>query len=143
MIGRLNHVGIAVPDLEAAMQLYRDTLGADVSPAKPLPDHGVTVAFVTLPNSLVELMAPLGDASPLRGFLDKNPAGGMHHLCFEVSDMATACATLVHAGARVLGTPRRGAHGLPVVFLHPKDFAGTLIELEEHRPDDAPSAFRS
>ena len=133
-IGRLNHVGIAVPDLAAATRLYRDTLGAAVSDAQPLPAHGVTVAFVTLPNSLVELLQPLGAASPLQAFLDKNPAGGLHHLCFEVADLAGACAALASEGARVLGTPRLGAHGHPVVFLHPKDFTGTLIELEEHAP---------
>ena len=133
-IGRLNHVGIAVPDLAAATRLYRDTLGAAVSDAQPLPAHGVTVAFVTLPNSLVELLEPIGVASPLQTFLDKSPAGGLHHLCFEVPDIAAACAALTAEGARVLGTPRTGAHGRPVVFLHPKDFTGTLIELEEHAP---------
>ncbi len=135
MIGRLNHVGIAVPDLDAAARLYRDTLCAEVSTPAALPEHGVTVVFVMLPNSLVELMSPLGTSSPLRSFLDKNPAGGMHHLCFEVPDIAAASAVLNRRGARVLGdgTPKIGAHGLPVVFLHPKDFAGTLIELEEHR----------
>lgn len=134
MIGRLNHVGIAVPDIAAAAALYAGTLGADVSVPMDLPEHGVTVAFVSLPNSLVELMMPLGPASPLAAFLAKTPAGGMHHLCFEVADLAAACEALRLSGARVLGTPRPGAHGLPVVFLHPKDFAGTLIELEEHRP---------
>ena len=134
MIGRLNHVGLAVPDLEASIRLYRGLLEAEVSEPRDLPVHGVRVAFVALPNSLVELMAPLGPSSPLLGFLQKSPSGGMHHLCFEVPDIAAACASLVRDGARVLGTPRNGAHGLPVVFLHPKDFAGTLIELEEHRP---------
>ena len=133
MIGRLNHVAIAVRDLAAASATYRDTLGASVSVPTTLPDHGVTVVFVTLPNSKLELLAPLGDASPLRGFLDRNPDGGMHHICFEVDDLARARDALVAAGARVLGgpEPKIGAHGLPVLFLHPKDFCGTLIELEE------------
>ena len=134
MIGRLNHVGLAVPDLATAAALYQATLGADVSAPVDLHDHGVTVAFVSLPNSLVELMAPLGAASPLTAFMARNPAGGMHHLCFEVADLVAACEALRLSGARVIGAPRLGAHGLPVVFLHPKDFAGTLIELEEHRP---------
>lgn len=133
MIGRLNHVAIAVPDLTAAAALYRDALGARVSAPMPLPEHGVTVVFVTLPNSKVELLSPLGPESPVRGFLERNPAGGMHHICFEVENLAAARDTLLAAGARVLGTgePTLGAHGLPVVFLHPKDFNGTLIELEE------------
>ena len=140
MIGRLNHVAIAVPDLEVATATYRDSLGAVVSEPQALPEHGVTVVFVTLPNSKVELMAPLGEASPLQGFLDRNPVGGLHHLCFEVNDIAAARDRLVATGARPLGTgeARIGAHGHPVLFLHPKDFCGTLIELEEVR--DGPVA---
>ncbi|MGN6100784.1 MAG: methylmalonyl-CoA epimerase [Devosia sp.] len=137
MIGRLNHVALAVPDLAAAAARYRDLLGASVSEPMPLPEHGVTLVFVTLENSKVELMAPLGDASPIAGFLEKRPGGGMHHVCFEVNDLASAIETLRAAGARVLGdgAPRTGAHGLPVVFLSPKDFDGTLIELEEKKPE--------
>ncbi len=133
MIGRLNHVAIAVPDLEAATAKYHDGLGAKVSAPQALPEHGVTVVFVELENSKVELLHPLGEGSPIASFLDKNPAGGMHHMCFEVSDWAAAAETLIQSGARVLGdgTPKIGAHGLPVLFLHPKDFDGTLIELEE------------
>lgn len=133
MIGRLNHVALAVPDIEAAAALYRGALGASVSAPQPLPEHGVTVVFVTLPNSKVELMEPLGPDSPLAAFLARQPAGGMHHLCFEVDDLVAARDRLVAEGARVLGgpEPRLGAHGLPVLFLHPKDFAGTLIELEQ------------
>lgn len=133
MIGRLNHVAIAVPDLAAASALYKASLGAVVSAPIALPEHGVTVVFVDLPNSKVELLEPLGDASPIGAFLERNPAGGVHHLCFEVGDIRAAVRTLREAGARVLGNgePRIGAHGKPVVFLHPKDFAGTLIELEE------------
>lgn len=133
MIGRLNHVAIAVPDLDAASTLYRTALGATVSAPQPLPAHGVTVVFVTLPNSKVELLAPLGESAPLRTFLERHPAGGLHHLCFEVDDLAVARDTLLAAGARVLGPadPQIGAHGLPVLFLHPKDFGGTLIELEQ------------
>ncbi|HLY46165.1 MAG TPA: methylmalonyl-CoA epimerase [Stellaceae bacterium] len=133
MIGRLNHVAIVVPDLAAAASLYRNALGARVSEPQPLPAHGVTVVFVELPNSRIELLEPLGDASPVRGFLDKNPAGGMHHLCYEVADIIAARDRLVAAGARVIGDgePRLGAHDKPVLFLHPKDFCGTLIELEE------------
>ncbi len=133
MIGRLNHVAIAVPDLEAAVRLYATVLGAEVSGPMPLPEHGVTVVFVTLPNSKVELMTPLGATSPLAPFLARNPQGGMHHICFEVDDLASARDALLAEGARVIGdgTPRIGAHGLPVLFLHPKDFCGTLIELEE------------
>ena len=131
MIGRLNHVAIAVPDLAAAARLYRQMLGADVGPPQDLPEHGVTVVFVTLPNTKVELLAPLGDASPIQGFLDKTPAGGIHHLCFEVPDIAAARDKLVAEGARVLGAVKTGAHGKPVLFLHPKDFTGTLIELEQ------------
>ena len=133
MIGRLNHVAIAVPDLEKATARYRDWLGGTVSEPLDLPEHGVTVVFVTLDNSKVELLHPFGAGSPIAGFLDKNPSGGVHHICFEVEDIAAAAARLVAEGARVLGDgrPKIGAHGLPVVFLHPKDFDGTLIELEE------------
>ena len=133
MIGRLNHVAIAVPDLEAASAVYRDTLGARVSEPEDLPDHGVTVVFVTLPNTSIELVAPLGPESPLAGFLERHPAGGMHHVCYEVDDIIAARDRLKERGARVLGggQPATGAHGKPVLFLHPKDFCGTLIELEE------------
>ena len=133
MIGRLNHVAIAVPDLEAARALYRDTLGADVGPPQDEPDHGVTVVFITLPNTKIELLHPLGEASPIAGFLEKNPSGGIHHICYEVDDILAARDRLVEQGARVLGTgePKIGAHGKPVLFLHPKDFTGTLIELEQ------------
>jgi methylmalonyl-CoA/ethylmalonyl-CoA epimerase len=133
MIGRLNHVAIVVPDLEAAVRLYRDALGASVSPPHPLPAHGVTVVFVELPNSKIELLEPLGDNSPVRSYLDRSPAGGMHHLCYEVDDIIAARNRLVAAGARVLGDgePRLGAHDKPVLFLHPRDFCGTLIELEQ------------
>ena len=133
MIGRLNHVAIAVPELAAAVRIYADGLGADVSEPLALPEHGVTVVFVTLPNSKVELMAPLGDASPITTFLERNPQGGMHHLCYEVEDLAAARDRLAAAGLRVLGSgePRIGAHGRPVLFLHPKDLLGTLVELEE------------
>lgn len=133
MIGRLNHVAIAVPDLAAATAIYRDTLGATVSAPVPLPAHGVTTVFVTLPNTKIELITPLGEASPIRAFLARNPAGGMHHLCFEVADIRAARDRLVAAGARILGDgePQPGAHGKPVLFLHPRDFSGTLIELEE------------
>ena len=131
MIGRLNHVAIAVPDLARAAALYRDSLGATVSEAVALPDHGVTTVFVELANTRIELIAPLGERSPIAGFLDRNPAGGIHHLCYEVADVAAASRALAAAGARVLGPPKTGAHGKPVVFLHPKDFLGTLIELEQ------------
>lgn len=133
MIGRLNHVAIAVPDLEAAAAQYRTMLGATVGAPQDEPDHGVTVVFIELPNTKIELLYPLGDASPIRGFLDKNPAGGIHHLCFEVDDIIAARDRLKAAGARVLGTgePKTGAHGKPVLFLHPKDFNGSLIELEQ------------
>lgn len=133
MIGRLNHVAIAVPDLPAATATYRDTLGAAVSPPLDLPEHGVTVVFVELPNTKIELLHPLGEGSPIGAFLAKAPAGGIHHLCYEVDDIAAARDRLVGAGARVLGDgqPKIGAHGKPVLFLHPKDFAGTLIELEQ------------
>ena len=133
MIGRLNHVAIAVPDLAAASALYRGTLGAEVSEPLDLPEHGVTTVFVALPNTKLELLHPLGESSPIEGFLAKNPAGGIHHLCYEVDDIAAARDRLVAEGARVLGDgePRTGAHGKPVIFLHPKDFCGTLIELEQ------------
>ncbi|MGC2414718.1 MAG: methylmalonyl-CoA epimerase [Stellaceae bacterium] len=133
MIGRLNHVAIVVPDLAAAAAQYRDVLGARVSPPAALPAHGVTVVFVELANSKIELLEPLGADSPVRGFLDKNPSGGMHHLCYEVPDIIAARDRLRAAGARVLGDgePKIGAHDKPVLFLHPKDFCGTLIELEQ------------
>ena len=133
MIGRLNHVAIAVPDLAAATALYRDTLGARVSDPLPQPAHGVTVVFIELPNTKVELLYPLGENSPIKGFLDKNPSGGIHHMCFEVEDILSARDTLKSQGARVLGDgePKIGAHGKPVLFLHPKDFNGCLIELEQ------------
>ena len=133
MIGRLNHVAIAVPDLEAAAAQYRDTLGAEVGPPQDEPDHGVTVVFITLPNTKIELLYPLGENSPIRGFLDKNPSGGIHHVCYEVDDILTARDRLQASGARVLGDgePKIGAHGKPVLFLHPKDFTGTLVELEQ------------
>ena len=133
MIGRLNHVAIAVPDLAAAARLYGETLGARLSPPLPQPDHGVTVVFVDLPNTRIELLHPLGEGSPIAGFLARNPAGGIHHLCYEVADIRASRDRLVGQGARILGDgePRRGAHGKPVLFLHPKDFLGTLIELEE------------
>ena len=133
MIGRLNHVAIAVPDLAAAAAQYRDTLGASVSDARPLPEHGVTIVFVELPNSNIELMQPLGDQSPIAAFLQRNPAGGVHHICYEVPDILAARDRLRRAGLRFIGdgTPRPGAHGNPVLFCHPKDFAGTLVELEE------------
>ncbi len=131
MIGRLNHVAMAVPDLAAAVATWRDTLGARVSEPKALPAQGVTVVVVEFGNTHVELMEPLGASSPIAGFLARHPSGGMHHVCFEVADIAEACSRLAEAGARVLGEPAPGAHGKPVVFLHPKDFSGTLIELEE------------
>lgn len=133
MIGRLNHVAIVVPNLERAAALYRDTLGAQVSAPVDLPEHGVTTVFVELPNTKIELLHPLGEQSPIAKFLQSNPGGGMHHLCFEVADIAAARDRLVGAGARILGdgNPRTGAHGKPVLFLHPKDFCGTLIEIEQ------------
>lgn len=133
MIGRLNHVAIAVPDLDAAVTRYRDLLGANVSGPMDLPEHGVTVVFVELDNTKIELMAVLGCNSPVAGFMAKNPAGGVHHICYEVKDLADSAQRLIQGGARVLGDgePKTGAHGLPVLFLHPKDFDGTLIELEE------------
>jgi methylmalonyl-CoA/ethylmalonyl-CoA epimerase len=133
MIGRLNHVAIAVPDLEAATAKYRDVLGAQVSAPQDEPDHGVTVVFVELPNTKVELLYPLGENSPIQSFLDKNPNGGIHHVCYEVDDIIAAREQLEETGARVLGDgePKIGAHRKPVLFLHPKDFAGTLVELEQ------------
>lgn len=133
MLGRLNHVAIAVPDLGAAVALYRDTLGARVSQPQALPDHGVTVVFVELDNTKVELLEPLGAGSPIAAFLEKNPAGGMHHICYEVGDIVAARDRLLEGGARILGDgdPKTGAHGKSVLFLHPKDFAGTLVELEQ------------
>jgi methylmalonyl-CoA/ethylmalonyl-CoA epimerase len=133
MIGRLNHVAIAVRDIEAASQVYRNTLGAEVSDPEALEEHGVTVVFITLPNTKIELLEPLGADSPIAKFLEKNPDGGIHHVCYEVDDIAAAKDRLVNSGARVLGfgEPKIGAHGKPVLFLHPKDFNGTLIELEQ------------
>lgn len=133
MIGRLNHVAIAVPDLEAACAQYRTMLGADVGAPQDEPDHGVTVVFITLPNTKIELLFPLGEASPIKGFLDKNPSGGIHHICYEVDDILVARDHLLTEGARVLGggEPKIGAHGKPVLFLHPKDFNGCLVELEQ------------
>ena len=133
MIGKLNHVAIAVPDLEAAADQYRNALVAKVGQAQDEPDHGVTVVFIELPNTKIELLYPLGDASPINGFLEKNPAGGIHHICYEVDDILAARDQLSATGARVLGdgTPKIGAHGKPVLFLHPKDFNGCLVELEQ------------
>jgi len=133
MIGRLNHVAIAVRDLDAAARLYRDVLGATVSQPQPLHEHGVTVVFVDLPNTKIELLEPLGEGSPIAGFLERNSGGGLHHVCYEVEDILAARDTLARAGTRTLGggEPRTGAHGKPVLFLHPKDFQGVLIELEQ------------
>jgi len=133
MIGRLNHIAIVVPELSAASAVYRQVLGARVSEPSPLPAHGVTVVFVELPNTKIELLEPLGEDSPVRSFLERNPAGGMHHLCYEVGDIIAARDRLRAEGARVLGDgePRLGAHDKPVLFLHPRDFCGTLIELEQ------------
>jgi methylmalonyl-CoA/ethylmalonyl-CoA epimerase len=133
VIGRLNHIAIAVPDLAAAAAIYRDTLGAAVSAPQPEPAHGVTVVFVTLPNTKIELLHPLGAKSPIASFLERNPSGGIHHVCYEVADIRAARDRLKSGGARVLGDgePKIGAHGKPVLFLHPKDFCGTLIELEQ------------
>lgn len=133
MLGRLNHIAIAVPDLAAATSVYRDTLGARVSAPQALPEHGVTVVFIDLGNTKVELLEPLGEDSAIAGFVAKNPAGGMHHVCYEVDDIIGARDRLIASGARVLGSgePRIGAHGKPVLFLHPKDFLGTLVELEQ------------
>jgi methylmalonyl-CoA/ethylmalonyl-CoA epimerase len=133
MIGRLNHVAIAVPDLDAATRLYRDTLGATVSAPKAQPAHGVTVVFVELPNTKIELLEQLGENSPIKAFLERSPSGGIHHICYEVEDIYAARDQLKEQGARVLGDgePKLGAHDKPVLFLHPKDFAGTLVELEQ------------
>jgi len=133
MIGRLNHVAVVVPDLDAAAARYRDDLGARVSAPVDLPEHGVTTVFVELSNTKIELLKPLGDDSPIAAFLQRNASGGMHHLCFEVDDIHAARDRLVKSGARVLGDgePKTGAHGKPVLFLHPKDFSGTLIEIEQ------------
>jgi methylmalonyl-CoA/ethylmalonyl-CoA epimerase len=133
MLGRLNHVAIAVPDLAAATASYRDTLGASVGEPQALPVHGVTVVFIDVGNTKIELLEPLGEASPIAAFLDRNPSGGMHHVCYEVDDIIVARNRLRAAGMRVLGDgePKTGAHGKPVLFLHPKDFQGTLIELEQ------------
>jgi methylmalonyl-CoA/ethylmalonyl-CoA epimerase len=133
MIGRLNHVAIAVSDLAQAMQTYREMLGAEVSDPVPQPDHGVTTVFITLPNTKIELIAPLGENSPISNFLLRNPQGGIHHVCYEVSDIRAARDRLRQRGARILGDgePKIGAHGKPVLFLHPKDFGGTLIEIEQ------------
>jgi methylmalonyl-CoA/ethylmalonyl-CoA epimerase len=133
MIGRLNHVAIAVIDIAAGSALYRDVLGAKVSEPVPQPEHGVTTVFVELPNTKIELISPLGETSPIQGFLDRNPFGGIHHICYEVADVRAAARDLAARGARVLGEgePKIGAHGKPVIFIHPKDFLGTLIELEQ------------
>lgn len=141
MIGRVNHIAIAVPDLDKAAARYRDFLGAKVSESQDLPEHGVRVMFIDTGNTKVELLTPLGEGSPIAAFLAKNPDGGMHHICFEVPEISGVARRLVEAGARVLGdgVPKTGAHGLPVLFLHPKDFDGTLIELEEVKPDFSPA----
>lgn len=133
MIGRLNHVAIACPDVHEAAKVYKGTLGATVSEAVPQPDHGVTTIFVELPNTKIELLEPLGEDSPIANFLKKNPKGGIHHVCYEVEDINAACDKMKKEGATITGTgePRIGAHGKPVVFLHPRDFNGTLIELEQ------------
>ncbi|RWP49308.1 methylmalonyl-CoA epimerase [Mesorhizobium sp.] len=133
MLGRLNHVALAVPDLAAATATYRDTLGARVTAPQALPEHGVTVVFVDVGNTKIELLEPLGEASPIAAFLEKNPSGGMHHVCYEVDDILAVRDHLKASGARVLGdgNPKTGAHGKPVLFLHPKDFFGTLVELEQ------------
>jgi methylmalonyl-CoA/ethylmalonyl-CoA epimerase len=135
MLGRLNHVAIAVPDIEAASAIYRSTfaMGAKVSKPVPQPDHGVTTVFVELPNTKIELLEPLGEKSPIANFLKKNPSGGIHHVCYEVDDIDAACKQMVQQGATITGDgkPKIGAHGKPVIFMHPKDFNGTLIELEQ------------
>ena len=133
MIGRLNHVAIAVRDIAKAAQVYRETLGAEVSAVVPQPDHGVNTVFITLPNTKIELLEPLGENSPIGKFLERNPDGGIHHICYEVKDIRAARDALKKKGARVLGDgePKTGAHGKPVLFLHPKDFNGTLVELEQ------------
>ena len=133
MIGRLNHVAIAVKDIAKASEVYRATLGADISDKVPQPDHGVSTVFITLPNTKIELLEPLGEGSPIAKFLERNPDGGIHHICYEVDDIRAAREQLKANGARVLGDgePKIGAHGKPVLFLHPKDFCGTLVELEQ------------
>ena len=133
MIGRLNHVAIAVPDIAKAAAVYRDTLGAEVSAKVPQPDHGVSTVFITLPNTKIELLEPMGEGSPIAKFLERNPDGGVHHICYEVADIIAARDRLQAQGARVLGDgqPKIGAHGKPVLFLHPKDFCGTLVEIEQ------------
>ena len=133
MLGRLNHVAIAVPDIKAASAVYRDTLGAEITEEVDQPDHGVTTVFINLPNTKIELLAPLGENSPIAAFLERNSAGGIHHVCYEVEDIIAARDRLKADGARVLGDgePKIGAHGKPVLFLHPKDFCGTLVELEQ------------
>ena len=133
MIGRLNHVAIAVKDIKAAAAVYRDTLGASVSAVTPQPEHGVSTVFITLPNTKIELLEPLGEGSPIAKFLERNPDGGIHHICYEVADIIAARDKLKRQGARVLGNgePKTGAHGKPVLFLHPKDFCGTLVEIEQ------------
>ena len=133
MIGRLNHVAIAVRDIAKASAVYRDVLGAQVSDVVPQPEHGVNTVFITLPNTKIELLEPLGDHSPIDKFLERNADGGIHHICYEVDDIIAARDRLLERGARVLGTgdPKIGAHGKPVLFLHPKDFMGTLVELEQ------------
>jgi methylmalonyl-CoA/ethylmalonyl-CoA epimerase len=133
MIGRLNHVAIAINDIAKASKVYKDTLGAEVSEKVPQPDHGVSTVFITLPNTKIELLEPLGENSPIAKFLERNPDGGIHHICYEVDDIIAARDKLTGEGARVLGSgePKIGAHGKPVLFLHPKDFCGTLVELEQ------------
>lgn len=133
MIGKVNHIAIAVPDLAAGTRVYTDILGVHVSKPLPQPEHGVTVVFVDLPNTKIELLEPLGNNSPIEGFLEKSPSGGIHHICYEVDDISAARDNLLSQGARILGgsEPKIGAHGKPVLFLHPKDFCGTLIELEQ------------
>ena len=130
MLGRLNHLAIAVPDIEKAKKLYQETLGAQISEIEDQPNHGVRTVFIELPNTKIELITPLGENSPIKGFLDKNPDGGVHHLCFEVEDVEASVEKLKSKGIRILGTVREGAQGKSVIFLHPKDFLGTLIELE-------------
>lgn len=131
MIGRLNHVAIATRDVAAASEVYRGAMGATVSEPEDLPEHGVRVVFVELPNTKIELLEPLGEGSPIAAFLDKNPSGGMHHVCYEVDDIEAAVAQVTAGGARVLGPPKTGAHGKPVIFIHPKDMGGVLTELEQ------------
>ena len=137
MIGRLNHVAIAVPDLDAAADLYRNALGAKVGDPQDEPDHGVTVIFIELPNTKIELLCPLGDDSPINGFLEKNPSGGIHHVCYEVEDIEDARKWFEGLGKRILGPTRIGAHGTPIFFLHPKDMMGQLTEIMETPKDDA------